>query len=75
MTLGHEGGRVTAEVEDDGRPFDPFADAPTPDLEQSLDERPVGGLGVHLIRSFMEEVGYRREGERNLVSLTARARS
>lgn len=73
VTLGHDGGRVTAEVEDDGRPFDPFADAPTPDLEQELDDRPVGGLGVHLIRSFMEEVGYRREGERNVVSLTAGA--
>ena len=46
---------ITAEVEDDGRPFDPFADAALPDLEQDLDDRPVGGLGVHLVRSFMDE--------------------
>lgn len=60
---------ITAEVEDDGRPFDPFADATPPDLEQELEDRPVGGLGVHLVRSFMNEVSYRREGERNLVRL------
>lgn len=63
---------ITAEVEDDGRPFDPFADAPSPDLEQELEDRPVGGLGVHLVRSFMNEVSYRREDERNLVRLRTR---
>jgi anti-sigma regulatory factor (Ser/Thr protein kinase) len=64
---------ITAEVEDDGRPFDPFADAAPPDLEQNLDDRPIGGLGVHLVRSFMDEVSYRREGDRNHVRLSTRA--
>ncbi len=66
-------GMITAEVEDDGRPFDPFADAAPPDLEQDLDDRPIGGLGVHLVRSFMDEVSYRREGDRNRVRLSTRA--
>lgn len=72
VSLALEDGAVAAEIEDDGRPFDPFAEAPVPDLEQALDDRPIGGLGVHLIRSFMAEVGYRRDGERNLVRLRAR---
>lgn len=66
-------GMVTAEIEDDGRPFDPFVEAAAPELEQDLDDRPIGGLGVHLVRSFMDEVSYRREGERNRVRLSTRA--
>ena len=66
-------GSVRVEVEDDGRPFDPFHDSPAPDLEADLDERAVGGLGVHLIKTFMDEAHYRREDERNRVTLVVKA--
>jgi serine/threonine-protein kinase RsbW len=57
-------GALTAELVDDGRAFDP-REAPRPDLAAPLDERPVGGLGIHFIRRLMDEVDYRREGGRN----------
>jgi anti-sigma regulatory factor (Ser/Thr protein kinase) len=59
------GGGLQIEVEDDGRAFNPL-EHPKPDLSVSLEKRPIGGLGIHLIRSFMDELGYRREGGRNV---------
>jgi serine/threonine-protein kinase RsbW len=59
---------VLVEVEDDGRPFDPLQ-APPPDLTSPLAERPIGGLGVHLIRNLMDEVAYARVDGRNILKL------
>ena len=57
---------LTAQVEDDGRAFNPL-EAPAPDLDASLDERPIGGLGIFLVRSVMNSVEYRREDGRNVL--------
>lgn len=62
---------VRVEVEDAGAAFDPLALAP-PDLVSDLDERPLGGLGVHLLRQVMDEIAYRREGDRNVLTLVMR---
>ena len=64
-------GRLSAEVVDDGRPFNPLT-APPPDLTGTVDERPVGGLGVHLVRSLMEQVDYRRESGKNHLIMSKR---
>jgi anti-sigma regulatory factor (Ser/Thr protein kinase) len=65
-------GMVTATVDDDGVPFDP-RDAPLPDLEASLDERQAGGLGMHLVRSTMDEISYRRENGHNVLTVRTSA--
>lgn len=62
---------VTAEVEDDGRPFNPLALAP-PDISKPLEERPVGGLGIHLVRKVMDDVEYSRRQGKNLLVLKKR---
>ena len=60
-------GMVTAEIVDDGRPFNPL-EAPRPDLTAGLRERTVGGLGVHFVRQLMDHVEYSRgEGKNRLV--------
>jgi len=61
-------GMVTAVVEDDGVPFDP-RDAPAPALDAPLEERQAGGLGMHLVRSTMDEIEYRRENGRNVLTV------
>jgi serine/threonine-protein kinase RsbW len=66
-------GVITAEIEDGGREFNPL-DAPTPDLTASLDERTLGGLGIHLVRSLMDKVEYRREGSKNVLTIRKRIR-
>ena len=61
-----EQGRLTIEVEDDGRPFNPL-NAPEPDTKQLLGERPIGGLGIHLVRKLIDELEYRRQNDRNIL--------
>jgi anti-sigma regulatory factor (Ser/Thr protein kinase) len=55
-------------VTDDGVPFDPLA-APEPDLDASLDSTSLGGLGIHLIRTLMDEVTYERRGTQNVLTM------
>jgi anti-sigma regulatory factor (Ser/Thr protein kinase) len=52
------------EVTDHGIPFDPLERAPV-DVDAPLEERTIGGLGIHLIRSLMDEVEYERIEDRN----------
>lgn len=54
------------EVEDGGPPFNPL-DLPEPDLEAPLENREVGGLGVHLLKKLSDQVSYERANGRNLV--------
>lgn len=63
---------VDVEVQDDGRPFDPLS-APPPVLDQPIEERPIGGLGIHLVQSLMDEVHYRHEGARNVLTMKCKA--
>jgi serine/threonine-protein kinase RsbW len=60
--------RVEVEIEDDGRRFDPLR-VPPPDLTLPLEQRPIGGLGIHLIRSLMDEVAYARHDGRNVLKM------
>ena len=60
--------RVTVIVTDDGMPFDPFA-RDAPDTSLSVEERPVGGLGIHLVGQLMDQVSYQRQDGRNVVVL------
>lgn len=64
-----EVGSVRVEVRDDGPPFNPL-EAPLPDLELALDERPLGGLGVHLVRTLIDRAVYERQGNENVVVLS-----
>ena len=52
----------------DGPPFDPFRQA-APDTTLSVADRPIGGLGIHLVRELMDEVSYERRDARNVVIL------
>ena len=68
FTITHENGRLTIQIEDDGVPFNPM-DASDPDLECALEERVIGGLGIHLIKNLMDDVLYQRCGEKNILIL------
>ncbi|HNW42170.1 MAG TPA: ATP-binding protein, partial [Opitutaceae bacterium] len=69
--LWHEGELLRLEIEDDGRPFDPTAQA-LADTTAGIDQRKIGGLGIHFIRRTMAGMTYRRQGDRNILTLTAR---
>ena len=54
---------------DSGKAFDPTA-APEADLSTSVENRPVGGLGIHLVRTIMDRVSYRRADGKNVLTMT-----
>ena len=68
VRLSVQPGEVKAEVEDDGQPFNPL-EAPEPNTAKSLEERTIGGLGIHLVRKLMDSLEYKRQGERNLLTM------
>ncbi len=68
ITLALCSGGLLLRLEDTGTPFDPTA-APAPDLEAPTEEREIGGLGIHLLKSLAEKMEYRREGGRNILDI------
>jgi len=63
---------LTMVVVDDGRPFDPLAAAP-PDLSLAIEDRPLGGLGIRMLRELADNVTYERRNGANRVTLIKRA--
>ncbi len=60
---------VRIEISDNGVAFNPLKDAPIPDLDAPVATRAIGGLGVHIVRTVMDEVHYRREDGKNFLTL------
>jgi sigma-B regulation protein RsbU (phosphoserine phosphatase) len=60
--------RLTVTIEDDGVPFNPLS-AKTPDTRSSLEEREIGGLGIHLVRNFVDNISYDRRIDKNILTL------
>ena len=71
VTLRSGQGLIEVSVSDDGKPFNPL-DFRTPDIRCPLDERPVGGLGIYLVKTYMSELEYRREGVKNCLIMRKR---
>jgi anti-sigma regulatory factor (Ser/Thr protein kinase) len=65
-TVDDETVRVT--IADDGVAFDPLT-APPPLLDIPVEDRPIGGLGVHFIRTVMDSVSYARKDGMNVLSM------
>jgi serine/threonine-protein kinase RsbW len=53
---------------DDGKPFNPL-EYPLPDLQKPLEERKIGGVGLHLIQNLMDTISYSRQNETNILVL------
>jgi len=60
--------RLKVSMVDDGIPFNPLG-IETPDTELSIEEREIGGLGIHLIRKMMDRVSYRRRIDKNVITV------
>ncbi|MBW1942101.1 MAG: ATP-binding protein [Deltaproteobacteria bacterium] len=60
--------RFIIEIRDSGVPFDVGAQS-DPDLDATIAERKIGGLGIFLVRKMADEMQYKREGEENVLTL------
>ena len=61
---------ITVNILDDGRRFDPLTEVPEPDIDAKLEDRTVGGLGVHFVRAYMDGASYRHDRGKNRLTLT-----
>lgn len=68
INLQVNGTLLTLSMEDNGSRFDPTENT-NPDLDSPVDERPVGGLGLHLIKTFADRVRYEYSDGRNRLTL------
>ena len=68
VTLERQADTVIVEVEDEAKPFNPL-DVPPPNLDLPIEERPIGGLGIFIVRSTMTNVEYRRDNGRNILTM------
>jgi len=64
-------GLINIKIEDDGKPFNPL-DYDDPDPDKPLEDREMGGLGIFLVKSYMDDLQYQREENKNLISMTKR---
>jgi len=62
------GGILMIVITDTGIPFDPTKKE-KPDLSLPLHERPIGGLGIHLVKEMMTDVRYTRSGDKNVLTM------
>jgi serine/threonine-protein kinase RsbW len=72
VAVRRDGEALVVELSDEGSPFDPTA-AAEPDVSLPLAERMPGGLGLLLMRRMVDELRYRRDGHRNVVTLAVRS--
>ena len=68
ITLQVHAERLVLTIEDNGRPFDPTRGGPA-DVTSSLEDRAVGGLGLHLIKAFADRLSYEFVNGRNRVTM------
>jgi sigma-B regulation protein RsbU (phosphoserine phosphatase) len=59
---------ISLQIEDDGQPFDPTAQA-APNLDIGIEQRRIGGLGIHFIRKTVNVMNYSRVDGRNILTL------
>jgi len=64
-------GQLELAIEDPGPPFDPLHMGPV-DTTSGMETRHLGGLGIHLVRTMLDDVTYERRGDRNRLVMLAR---
>ena len=74
VALDWRRGRLTINFVDDGPPFDPLAHS-APDLDAPAEQRPIGGLGIAIVRALVDRARYCRQDHRNHLYLVRRLAS
>lgn len=59
---------IVIKLSDNGIPFNPLEKI-DPNIDGPIEERPIGGLGIFMIKKIMDDVFYRREDEKNILTL------
>ena len=68
LSAEHAGNQLTFKLIDSGKEFDPTA-RPDADITLSLEDRPIGGLGIFFMRKIMKTVEYQRVDGKNILTM------
>ncbi|MFH1213307.1 MAG: ATP-binding protein [Candidatus Neomarinimicrobiota bacterium] len=68
LNIALEGDIIEIEIIDDAKPFNPL-NRPDPDVNQSLDARKIGGLGIYLVKKIMDKTEYVNKDGKNILIL------
>jgi serine/threonine-protein kinase RsbW len=68
VRLGIHDGAVTIVIDDDGIPYNPL-EAPAPRFDLPVEQRRIGGLGVHIMKTLARSLEYKREDGRNRLTI------
>lgn len=72
VTLWSDAHGITAEIRDNGQPFDPLA-GPMAEAMHGIETAQIGGFGIKLMRETAQDLTYARAGQDNVLTLTCRA--
>ena len=68
IKIAIENSSMVLTITDDGKAFNPF-DIDKPDLSLSLEDRPVGGVGLYIVKNLMDSYSYERVNSKNIVEI------
>lgn len=68
LSVSLQDGVISAELVDNGKAFNPV-EAALPELGEGIEDREAGGLGLRLIRTYMDRLDYQRDGALNRLRL------
>ena len=71
VTASAEGDDLEFVISDSGKAFDPTAKAEV-NVDLGVEDRPIGGVGIHLVRNIMDSVAYERKDGKNILTLRKR---
>jgi anti-sigma regulatory factor (Ser/Thr protein kinase) len=66
--LSYDNNIMQIQIEDDGREFNPLLMA-EPDLDVAIENRKIGGLGIHFVRKIMDDIIYLRSENKNILTM------
>jgi serine/threonine-protein kinase RsbW len=69
VRAGFENSKLFLEIEDDAKAFNPL-EAPAPNLLLPVEKKPIGQLGIYLMRAVMDQIDYKRTGAKNILRMT-----
>lgn len=69
IKMSIQSNELRVDLIDDAKEFDPLHEADQPDLDASLEDRRIGGVGIHLVKTMMDEVSYKYEDSKNHLTL------
>ena len=68
LAASRDGDDLIFVLSDSGKAFDPTA-KPEVDISASVEDRPIGGLGIHMVRQIMDSVSYERKEDMNILTM------